>query len=73
MIQDFIERFGYPVGKLYANKVEYRSVGDLDKVTEQARQLILKNNLPFKVVISGSLAQTRSFIVEEVLCLDSAK
>lgn len=65
-IQDFIEKFGYPEGKVYSNKVEYRGVSDVDKVSNEARQLIAELNLPFKVVTNGSLAQIRAFIVEAI-------
>lgn len=65
-MEEFIKSFGYPVGKRYAGKVEYRGVSDLDKVSDRARKVITDKGFKLRVVTNGELAMTKSFIVEEV-------
>lgn len=65
-MEEFIKLFDYPVGKLYANKVEYRGVSNLDKVADQARKVIASTGLELRVVTNGELASTRSFMVERI-------
>ncbi len=65
-MEQFEKLFGYPVGKRYADRLEYRGVGDLDKAVKQARELIKANDFTLRVISDGTLASMRAFIVEKI-------